>query len=178
MHVIPIHEAEKAVKLIRKGAVFIYPSDTRYCLGCNALDSEAMKRLSAIKQDLALTVVAPSKKWIEANFTVKKAFLDKLPGPFTYILKAKKAVIGGRSISGTMGIMFMENHFMKIIAKANVPVVCTNVNLAGNLPAIDISKISPAITGKVDFIIDAGLLESNPSTIIDFTGRIPSIVRR
>ena len=77
-----------------------------------------------------------------------------------------------------MGIMFMENNFMKTIAKANVPVVCTNVNLIGNLPAVDISKISPAITSKVDFIIDAGLLESNPSTIIDFTGRIPSIVRR
>jgi tRNA threonylcarbamoyl adenosine modification protein (Sua5/YciO/YrdC/YwlC family) len=178
MHIIPIHEAEKAVNLIKKGAVFIYPSDTRYCLGCNALDSEAMQKLSLIKQDLALTVVAPSKKWIESNFTVKKAFLDKLPGPFTYILKSKKAVIGNKSISGTMGIMFMENNFMKIIAKANVPVVCTNVNLVGNLPAVDISKISPAITDKVNFIIDAGLLESNPSTIIDFTGRIPSIVRR
>ena len=30
-----------------------------------------------------------------------------------------------------MGIMFMENNFMKTIAKANVPVVCTNVNLRG-----------------------------------------------
>lgn len=177
MQVIPIQEAEKAVKHLKKGAVFIYPSDTRYCLGCNALDSGAMKRLSMIKQDLALTVVAPSKKWIESNFIVKKAFLDKLPGPFTYILKAKKAVVG-QSLSGTMGIILMENHFMKIIAKANVPVVCTNVNLIGNLPAVDIQKISPAITSKVDFIIDAGLLESSPSTIIDFTGRIPSIVRR
>ena len=132
-------EAEKALKHLKKGSIFIYPSDTRYCLGCNALDSDAMETLSMIKQDLALTVVAPSKKWIESNFTVKKAFLDKLRY-FTYILKSKKAVIGNKSISGTMGIMFMENNFMKTIAKANVPVVCTNVNLIGNLPAVDIQR--------------------------------------
>lgn len=177
MHTIPLKEAEKAVKLIKKGAVFIYPSDTRYCLGCNALDSGAMQKLSSIKQELSLTVVAPSKKWIMANFNVKKAFLDKLPGPFTYILKAKKAVIG-QSLSGTMGVILMENHFMKIISKANVPVICANVNIAGNLPAVDISKIAPAITDKVDFIIDAGIIEIKPSTTIDFTGKIPSIVRR
>ena len=82
---------KKAVKHLKKGSIFIYPSDTRYCLGCNALDSDAMKRLSMIKQDLALTVVAPSKKWIESNFTVKKAFLDKLPGTFHLYLKIKES---------------------------------------------------------------------------------------
>ncbi|MFH1065359.1 MAG: Sua5/YciO/YrdC/YwlC family protein [Nanoarchaeota archaeon] len=177
MQVIPLKGAEKAVKHIKKGAVFIYPSDTRYCLGCNALDAGAMQKLAEIKQEVSLTVVAPSKKWIMANFNVKKAFLEKLPGPFTYILKAKKAVIG-QSLSGTMGVMLMENHFMKTIEKAKVPVVCASVNLTGNMPAVDIQKIAPAITDKVDFIIDAGIIETKPSTTIDFTGRIPSIVRR
>ncbi|HII15071.1 MAG TPA: L-threonylcarbamoyladenylate synthase [Nanoarchaeota archaeon] len=175
---LPVEDAGGAdvVKAVKKGALVIIPTDTVYCIACNALLPEAVERLNAAKRpDALLSVVAPSKKWIDANFNVKKAFLDKLPGPFTYVLKPKKEAKG---FSSAIGVRLFEHPVMKAFEKAKLPLVCASVNISGTAPAVDVKKISPMVTEKADFIIDAGTLANNPSTVIDFTGKVPLIVKR
>ena len=73
---------------IKSGAIFIYPTDTVYGLGCNAEDIRAVKKLRQIKgTDHPFSVIAPSKQWIQDRLNVKfPEFLEKLPGPVTLIM--------------------------------------------------------------------------------------------
>ncbi len=60
-------------KEILAGKVFIYPTDTIYGLGCNALDIGAVERIKDIKggdRDKPMSVIAPSMDWIKENCVV------------------------------------------------------------------------------------------------------------
>jgi len=141
--IIPIEKAkgQRIVQMIKEGAIFIYPTDTIYGIGCNALLPDAVNRIRAIKQrtDKPFSVIAPSKQWILKNFKVKKIFVDKLPGPFTYILMPKNSLPVCAEVSniGTLGVRIPDHKFTKVIQKAKVPFVTTSVNISGEAPAID-----------------------------------------
>ncbi len=169
------------IKRIKSGDIFIYPTDTIYGLGCNALNVAAVKKIRQIKQrtDKPFSIIAPSKQWILQNFKVKKVYIDRLPGPFTYILKPKKKSLFSKEVSRfeTIGVRIPDHPFTKLVQKAKVPFITTSVNISGKEPAVDIERISPLITEQVDVIIDNGVLDNKPSTVLDLTGDIPKILR-
>ncbi|MEA3378595.1 MAG: L-threonylcarbamoyladenylate synthase [Nanoarchaeota archaeon] len=168
------------IERIKEGDVFIYPTDTIYGLGCNALDSKAVNRIRDIKKrnDKPFSVIAPSKRWILDNFKIKKAYVDKLPGPFTYVMKAKKKNLVCKEVAkGTIGVRIPDHPITKLIQKSKMPFVTTSVNLAQKKPYLKIKKISNKIKKKVDIIIDNGDLDNSPSTVFDFTEEFPRIIR-
>ena len=84
---------ELAADVMRRGGVVIYPTDTLYALGCDALNNNAiekickLKGLKSEKTNLSiicedLSEVAKYARLDNANFRLLK---DNLPGPFTYI---------------------------------------------------------------------------------------------
>ncbi|MFH0797882.1 MAG: L-threonylcarbamoyladenylate synthase [Candidatus Woesearchaeota archaeon] len=173
-------DADYIAKKIKVGSVFIYPTDTIYGLGCDALNPEAVNRIRDIKErfDKPLSVIAPSKQWITDNFKVSKSFIDKLPGPFTYVMEPKKSNLVCKEVTkGNIGVRIPDHPFTKIVQKAKLPFVTTSVNVTGKKPYLDIKKIPRSITSKVDFIIDGGILDNPPSTVIDMTGKLPKILR-
>jgi L-threonylcarbamoyladenylate synthase len=169
------------VKRIKKGDVFIYPIDTIYGIGCDATNEAAVERVREIKQrfDKPFSIIAPSKLWITRNFVIKKPFLDKLPGPFTYVIKAKtNALVADSVVKGdVIGVRIPDHPFVKTIQKAKVPFVTTSVNLSGKRHYTSLRKIPKKIFNKVDIIIDDGYLANSPSTVIDLTGELPRILR-
>ena len=80
---------------IKEGAIFIYPTDTIYGIGCSALDKKAVKKIREIKgiaDEKPLSIIVPSKLWIEENCRLDfqaQQWIDKLPGPYTLILPLK-----------------------------------------------------------------------------------------
>jgi L-threonylcarbamoyladenylate synthase len=170
------------VKRVKNGEIFIYPTDTIYGIGCNALDEEAVRKIRQIKQrtDKPFSVIAPSKQWLTKNFKVKRAYVEKLPGPFTYILKPKKKGLLGEDVSSfeTIGVRIPDHPFTKMLQKAKVPFITTSVNITGEEAAIDLARVSPLITEQVDLIIDDGILNNRHSTVLDLTGSLPKIIRK
>jgi len=169
---------ESIVKRIKTGDVFIYPTDTIYGLGCNAIIEESVNRIREIKKsDKPFSIIAPSKQWIYKNLEVKnKSYIKKLPGSYTFILKTKKEIIARNVNLGmkTLGVRIPNHDFTKFI---KVPFVTTSVNLTGKKPITDIKNISRKILNKVDIVIDDGILDNKPSTVIDLTEKIPKILR-
>jgi L-threonylcarbamoyladenylate synthase len=156
-------------KAILAGKIFIYPTDTIYGLGCNALDEKAVDKLKEIKsreKDKPLSIIAPSINWIKEHCTVDVGLSKYLPGPYTIILKKKDIDFLSHISKDTLGVRIPDCDFTKQIQSANVPFITTSVNLAGEKPAANIDEISDKIKEQVDIIVDAGKLSGKPSTLI------------
>lgn len=157
---------------IRKGAVFIFPTDTIYGMGCNATNKNSVTRLRRLKgSQKPFSIIAPSKKWIRENCEVDdegEKWLKKLPGKLTLIfkLKNKKAVAPNVSKSSTIGIRMPEGWFYK---KLKIPIVATSVNRTRGKYMTSLKDLKPEIKKKVDFIIYRGKLDKKPSKIYDLT---------
>jgi|ETNmetMinimDraft_2_1059921.scaffolds.fasta_scaffold69403_2 L-threonylcarbamoyladenylate synthase len=165
---------------IRKGSIFVYPTDTIYGLGCNALDENSVKQIrESKKSDKPFSIIAHDKNWIYRNFDVKKHYIQRLPGPFTFILKQKKIVVPYEVNLGfnTLGVRIPNHPFTKLIQQARVPFITTSVNKTGKDSITKIKKVPRSIQKIVDIGIDDGILENNPSIIIDLTSKIAKIIR-
>ena len=170
----------KVIKRIKQGEIFIFPTDTVYGLGCNALKSASVSELQkVIRKKTPFSVIAPNKEWIYKNLKVRnKNYVKRLPGPFTFIMQKK-----GRSLSRNLNVegdrlaVRIPNHsFSKLVGKAGVPFVMLNV-FSGKRPVRDIKKIPWQIKRKVDVILDDGFLGGHPSSIIDLSNEIAKIIR-
>lgn len=172
------------VKAIKQGQIIIYPTDTIYGIGCDALNTEAVLRIRIIKNrdaDKPFSIIAPSKQWIIKNFEVNPAYIERLPGPFTFILRAKKEKLVSNHVTTNtnfLGVRIPDHPLTKIIQKAKTPFITTSLNQSGEQPINDIKKIPDKIAKQVNLIIDGGILNCKPSTIIDLTGKIPRIIPR
>ncbi|MDP1695754.1 MAG: L-threonylcarbamoyladenylate synthase [archaeon] len=162
---------EELIKAIKSGEVFVYPTDTVYGLGCNALNINSVSRIKLIKsreKEKPLSVIAPSKSWIKENLIIDKIDIDKyLPGPYTLVLwKKDKNFLLHVSASDTLGIRIPNNDFTKLVEKAGVPFITTSVNLSGEKPAASFFEIKTEIINSVDITLDGGTLPGTPSAII------------
>ena len=179
-------ELDSFKEKITKGGVFVYPTDTIYGIGCNAKDNDAVKRIREMKERPAVpfSVIATSKDWIlencEINEEVQK-WLDKLPGPYTIVLKLKNKKAISPEVNNnidTVGIRLPMHWIRGIVRQCNVPIVSTSVNKTGKKFMTSLDDIDPDIKAKVDFIIDEGELSGAPSTIIRLEGNKTEITER
>ena len=159
---------------IKEGAIFIYPTDTIYGIGCNALLEKSVKKIRELKERATnpFSVFAPSLKWMKdiCNEPKCKEWIDKLPGPYTFVIRLKKKGIVAKSVnndSNTLGVRYPHHWFTKIVEEANVPIVTTSVNKAGQPFMTNLKNIDKDIEKGVDFIIFEGEKEARPSKIIN-----------
>ncbi len=173
------------IDAMRRGLIFIYPTDTIYGLGCNATIPESVKKIRDLKERVAnpFSVVAPSIEWIKENCIVSREpemWENKLPGPCTLIFEIKsKKCVAPETNNGmkTLGVRIPKHWTTKIIQEAGVPFITTSVNKSGEDYMTSLENLDPDIKGSVDFIIYEGAKEGKPSTIVDLTGRTKFIER-
>ena len=168
---------------IESGAVFIYPTDTVYGIGCNALDSNAVKQIRRIKQRQKnpFSVIAPSKEWIRNNLVVEKKYvkyLEKLPGKYTLIFRMRNKSCVAKEVSReTLGVRIPNHWISKFAEELGFPIVTTSANISGKKPLAKIDKISGKMSKMADFAIDEGELKGKPSEVIDLSGKKPKKLR-
>lgn len=160
---------ENLKKEILSGKIFIYPTDTIYGIGCNALNKKAVEKIRNIKQrdKKPFSIIAPSFSWIKQNCTININLKKYLPGPYTIILKKKnKSFLTHVSHTNSLGIRIPDNNFCKKIQKSGVPFITTSINLTGQPFITKISEIPKQIINKVDIVVDDGELSGRPSTLV------------
>jgi L-threonylcarbamoyladenylate synthase len=181
---------EDAVDFLKQGRVIVYPTDTIYGLGCDALNEEAVKKIYAIKKRGENKPVSVIVKDIDS--IGKIAFLDRknkvateklLPGPYTLIFPGPKnipkIITGGEN---SIGVRMPDNKICQEIASAFPnPIVTTSVNLSGEDDLNDPFKIVDYFKDKElapDLILDCGKIkEAQPSIVVDLTRKSPQILR-
>lgn len=178
-------EKDALVESILDGAVFIYPTDTIYGIGCNAEISAPVKKIRKLKARATspFSVIVPSVDWIRENCIVTREgeeWLKKLPGPYTLIFKLKnKKCVVGEVTSGldTLGVRIPKHWISKVAAEADIPIITTSVNKSGQDYMTSIEDLDGNMEKGVDFVLYEGKKEGKPSKIVDLTGNAKVIER-
>lgn len=169
------YRIDELLKRMDDGEIFIHPTDTIYGLGCNALDEKAIKAIRNLKdrQETPFSVWAPSKEWIRVNCDLGddgEEWLDKLPGPYTLVLKLKNKKAIATNVNpgnGTVGVRIPNHWFSKVIEKFDLPIVTTSANRTGKSFMTSIENIDPEIKRGVRFLIYEEEKKGRPSQIVD-----------
>lgn len=176
MHLITKEELlerkQEFIDKIRKGAIFIYPTDTIYGIGCNAMLDAPVKKIREWKNRTnPFSVIIPDTKWVEINCHIptKGEWLKKLPGPYTLVYPLKKQIVSKYASEKTIGIRIPDHWISDFIKEAGVPIITTSVNIKGETPLFSLDNIQPTLKAFLDFAIDAGKLKGKASQVIDCT---------
>jgi len=170
-------------------AVFIYPTDTIYGIGCNALDEKSVNKIRKLKDSSQpFSVIVPSKEWIYENCVVTEEaeeWIRKLPGPYTLLLrlKNKKAVaknVHNYDMNGDviLGVRMPNHWFLTISYSIKLPIVTTSANLTGQNFMTSLDDLDPNMHNKVDYIFYDGPKKGTPSTIVHLAGEKIKLVPR
>ncbi|MBX4190063.1 threonylcarbamoyl-AMP synthase [Candidatus Parcubacteria bacterium] len=183
------HVVGEAISVLKTGGVIVYPTDTVYAIGCNALDEFAVKRIFSIKEQSSkpLPVLAQNLKWAEelVYFNDKRRELANKfwPGQCMLIMP-KKDIIPPIVTTGlsTVALRVMDYPFTNLLLKQyGYPLVITSASMPNQGSTGDINKLIEAFHNHIprpDLIIDAGVLpQSNPSVIIDCSTDKPKVLR-
>lgn len=183
IHITDKRVIEKAVKILHRGGILIYPTETCYGVGVDATNPQAVTKVLKYKkrpQGKAISIgcsdIKMSKEYVLLNQTAKNIYKNFLPGPVTVILKSKRKVDPRlESERQTLGIRIPDYDILLEILKAfGKPITTTSANSNGKKTPYSIDDILQNISKKqsklIDTIIDAGELPKNPpSTVIDTT---------
>lgn len=170
------------IQRIQEGEVFIHPTDTIYGIGCNAADEKAVRAVRKLKErgDAPFSIWVPNKEWIlqhcEATPEMNE-WLEKLPGPYTFIVKLKNKATIAKSVnsgSDTVGVRLPNHWFSRVVEQLGVPIITTSANRTGKRFMTSIEDLDGEISRGVRFVVYEGEKKGLPSTIVHLTegGRV------
>jgi tRNA threonylcarbamoyl adenosine modification protein (Sua5/YciO/YrdC/YwlC family) len=177
---------DKAVEVLRKGGLIIYPTDTVYGLGADINNKQAIERILLLKQsskNKMLSFICDDFKHMHEYVVIDnhafKIMKRCLPGHFTFILEATKLVPKLMlTKQKTAGIRLPDDAFCQLLVKTlGNPIVSTSLPIEGDHILNDPYEINEIFGNRVDLIIDGGILEIMPSTIVDLQNNDIKIVR-
>lgn len=178
----------KAVEILRKGGLVVFPTETVYGLGANAFDDEAVKRIFIVKErppDNPLIVHIYSINDLtsvaeEIHPLALELFTRFSPGPLTIILKKSKN-ISNFVTSGleTVAIRIPSHPVARLILKeSKLPIAAPSANLSGRPSPTTFEMALKEMDGKVDAIINGGMCEVGlESTVIKIEENSLKILR-
>ena len=179
----------RAVEIIRKGGVIVYPTDSSYALACHLGDKQALDKIRRIRQvddKHNFTLVCKDLTQV-ATFTkigndAYRLIKSLTPGPFTFVLDAtrevprrllhpKKKTIGIRIPSHPVAQLLLEELGEALFSSTLI--------LPGEKKAMkDPFDIRAKLEHELDLVIDAGIIESEETTMIEISSLGIEIIRQ
>jgi L-threonylcarbamoyladenylate synthase len=179
---------DEAARLIRRGGLVAFPTETVYGIGANALDAEAVAKIFAAKERPAynpLIVHVDSisaarevvRVWPEEAETLARVFW---PGPLTLVL-AKSRAIGPEVTAGldTVAVRVPAHPVaLSLLAAAAVPIAAPSANRFMRLSPTTAEHVLKGLEGRIDLVLDAGPTPVGiESTVLDLSRGRPILLR-
>jgi tRNA threonylcarbamoyl adenosine modification protein (Sua5/YciO/YrdC/YwlC family) len=183
-----LKEIDKAVEVLKDGGLLIYPTDTVYAMGCDALNVRAVERICKIKgidprkENLSiicydLSNISEFAKVDNATFKLMK---KNLPGAFTFILPSNTNLPKIFRNRKTVGIRVPDNNIAReIIKQLGHPLLSTSVHHDDEILeyVTDPELLHERYENIVDLVIDGGFGGLMASTIVDCSDGEPEVIR-
>lgn len=177
-----------AANLIKKGRLVVFPTETVYGIGANALDKKAIDKIFVAKgrpQDNPLIVHICNKKdlFLYAKDVPKiaHALISKFwPGPLTLIVKKSNQIPNNVTANlNTVAIRMPKNKIaLNLIKQSGVPIAAPSANSFGKPSPTKAAHAFSDLEGKVEVVLDGKNCQIGiESTVLDITSKIPMILR-
>lgn len=171
---------EKAIEVLKRGELIVYPTDTLYGIGADAFNREAVKKVYDVKKrsyDKPISIAVGNLKQIEEiailNEMAYKIIEEFMPGGITIILKKARDM---PFLKDTVAIRMPANEIALKIAE-KIPITATSANIHGKPPPYTVEMAKKQLKDKISLYIDYGKLAGIPSTIIDVSEEKIKIIR-
>ena len=182
-------EIDRVVNVLKEGGIVIYPTDTVYAMGCDALNVRAVERICKIKgvnpQKTNLSIICPDlsniSEYAKVSNAVFKLMKRNLPGPFTFILNATTNLPKIYKNRKEVGIRVPDNAIILALVEAlGNPILTTSVRDKDDFMeyVTDPELIEEEYGDTVDVVVDGGYGGLEPSTIVNCTGDEIEIIRQ
>jgi tRNA threonylcarbamoyl adenosine modification protein (Sua5/YciO/YrdC/YwlC family) len=180
---------KQAAQILQSGGIAAVPTDSSYALVCRLDDKEAAENLRRIRQvddkhHLTLLCKDLSELSSYARVDNRQYRLLKLgtPGPYTFILEATKEVPRRLSHPSrrTIGLRVPDHKVtQELLALFGEPLLATTLIAPGDsLPMNDAGEIRDRFQKVLAAVVDAGACPMEPTTVIDYSGDAPLLVRQ
>lgn len=176
----------RAAEILKKGGVIVYPTDTVYGMGCDLLNKRAIERIYQYKKmprqkplSFICSDMTQVSEYAQVSNQAFKLMKRLLPGPFTFILQASRQVPKVMvSKQHTVGIRVPDHDVcLELVTALGNPLVNTSAHVSLEEIVSNPETIQEEFH-LVDLMLTDGNLQSEVSTIIDFTGEEPVVVRQ
>lgn len=182
-------EIDKVVQVLQDGGLIIYPTDTVYAIGCDALNVRAvekickMKNINPAKSNLSIICYDLSNisEYARVENSTFKLMKKNLPGPFTFILNTTSSLPKIYKNKKTVGIRVPDNNIIReLVRNLGNPILTTSVKDKDEVQEYmtDPELIYEQYQEQVDIVVDGGYGGMEASTIVDCTGDEPEIIRQ
>ncbi len=172
---------------LRNGGVICYPTDTVYGIGCDIFNQKAVKKVFQIKKrprnkpfSFMCSSLRNVSDYAHVSNMAYRIMRKALPGPFTFVLPAAKIVPRIMiTKQKTVGIRVPANNIcIELIAALGNPILTTSAILDEDQLLSEAYEFEALLGNAVDVVIDGGMVYPDPSTVIDFSGNDPEILRQ
>lgn len=163
----------KALEVVKRGGVILYPTDTIWGIGCDATRSEAVKRIFDIKRradSKAMIILTDSTdnidRYVDSVPEVAIQLMELNDRPTTIVFDGARGVAPELvADDGSIGIRVTRENFSRRLCRAlRRPIVSTSANISGQPSPRVFSEIKEEIKNAVDYVALTGRNDSTPSS--------------
>ena len=154
-------DIKNALKVLREGGVILYPTDTVWGLGCDATNTEAVRKIFAIKKrsdskSLIVLVNSPAMltRYVDNPPDVALQVAEWSEKPLTVVYDRGRSLAEGvASADGSVGVRICSDPFCDDLIDAfRKPIISTSANISGeDAPAV-FDEISDEIISSADYV--------------------------
>lgn len=180
----------QACQCLENGGLVIYPTDTVYSIACDMLNAKALTELARLKkvkpEKANFSIICKDFSQVAAytaqiNNQVFKVMRKLLPGPYTFILPAGRAIPAIFSErKKTIGIRVPDNHIaLAIVEQLGRPMASVSLHDSDEILdySTDPELIHERMEKLVDMVVDGGPGGLEPSTVLDCSGSEITVLR-
>lgn len=179
---------DQVVAALRDDALIAYPTDSGYALGCALGNRDGRDRILRIRQlddkhhfTLMCRDFAQLGHFVHVNNTAFRAIKAATPGPYTFILPAtgevprrlmhpKKRTVGVRIPTSTLVHSLLDT--------LGEPLLTSTLILPDeDEPRTMGWQVKEDLDHAVDIVVEAGEVSAQPTTVVDWSGDLPEVVR-
>ena len=180
-------ELRRVVEALERDGVVIYPTDSVYAFGCSVQSPKAVDRLRRMRgkssddMTLVFSGIAQVAEYCRVDNAAFRILKRNLPGPFTFVLPASSRIphkaLGRRR---TLGVRIPSTAVARAVVEAlGCPMVTASVKDDDEVVeyTTDPELIDERYAREVALVIDGGIGDNVPTTVVDLTGDEPEILR-
>lgn len=175
-----------AARVVKRGGVIAFPTDTVYGLGCDPFNERAVRRLFEIKKRASKPIpvlcqdLAAVRRLVELNERARGLAEKHWPGALTIVAPLKRDVPEYLDQgTGWLGVRVPSGgDCLELIRGVGGYITGTSANISGSPPCRSAGEVRRSLGKRVDLILDGGTLDALESTVVKVGGHGVEVLRR